>query len=82
MTEYTLKTFNIDGKKVRFDTSTFEIAFKTYAKSHNVKLGELVQVLSDRIGVTTEAVRNWRKGVNGPVSESYILKSRPNYTQV
>lgn len=72
MAEYTLKTFNIDGKDYKFDTDTFEMAFKTYAKANNKKLGELVVEISDKIGVTSEAIRNWRRGINGPVYESYI----------
>ncbi len=74
MSEYKTRTFNIDGKEMRFDREVFQIVFKTYAKEHNMKLGALEELTAGKLDVTIDAVRNWRKGVNGPGSEEDIHK--------
>lgn len=64
--EYTLKTFTIDGKPMHFNTYVFNSCFKDYCRKNRASLGKMTTQIAEKLNVSDEAVRNWRKGVNGP----------------
>lgn len=61
-----MRAYNINGKKMGFDSHKFNVAFKQYAKSNNMTKTALYNEIGDDIGVSFEAVRNWSKNANGP----------------
>ena len=60
------KIFTVEGKNVRFNAKIFNRSFITYARNNKKKIGDLEELLAERIGVTKDAVHNWRFEKNGP----------------
>lgn len=68
------RVFLIDDKNFRFNFSVFKRMFLIKAKELNLKLGEYEQFLADELGVSKEAIHNWRNNLNGPSGVDFIEK--------
>ena len=68
------KIFNLDGQKLRFDARTFEYSFRAYAQDSKMKKKDLEELLAEKVGVSREAVHNWRFAKNGPSDIEMIQK--------
>ena len=68
MIKYNLKIFEIAGRQMQFNSALFDKHFMVYAREHKIGLGALAVEMASQIGVTDEAIRNWRRRINGPSS--------------
>lgn len=60
------RIFNVDGKKVRFDSHIFEKCFDEFRRREKLNVHELEERLAEKLNVSPEAIHNWRFGQNGP----------------
>lgn len=60
------KIFEYKGMQMQFNSLLFERVFKDYCAKHKVGYGEMAERIAQELYVSSEAVRNWRKGINGP----------------
>ncbi len=71
MKSLSYRTFIIDTKKYRFSKDGFNYAineFRTNKRMENteITISKIIDNIADTLGVSSEAVRNWRRGYNGP----------------
>ena len=60
------RTFEIDGKTVRFNSIQFKELFMNYRNRTGMSAAELEEEISKEASVSTDSVHNWRFGSNGP----------------
>lgn len=82
----TNKTYVIDGNKYRFDPVSFNafINVKKYKESDNgnkITKTRITEELADEIHVSTDAIKNWIYGYNGPTDIEQI-KAISNYFNI
>lgn len=68
------KIFNVDGTNMQFNSEAFNMFFKDYKKREEIKIQELESNLGEDLGVTRDAVHNWRFGQTGPSDIETINK--------
>lgn len=68
------KIFNVDGTNMQFNSEAFNTFFKDYKKREEIKIQELESNLGEDLGVTRDAVHNWRFGQTGPSDIEMIQK--------
>ncbi len=71
-----------EGNKCRFSFTGFYAAIEKYRDTNNsnakrITFSEIYAIISDNLNVSTEAVRNWRRGYNGP-ADIEIVKDIAN----
>ncbi len=74
MDKVKIKTYTIDGKKMVFNTDVFEKLFQKKKKEVNSRVLAYQEVLGDLIGVSSDTIRAWRMGKNGPSDVETIQK--------
>lgn len=60
------KVFNIDGKSMQFDSVSFKAIFSAKCKKLCMKVLDYENELGDSLSVSSNAIHNWRFGMNGP----------------
>lgn len=60
------KIFKIDGKNVQFDSASFKELFISCRKKAGMSVLEYETELGESLCVSTNAIHNWRFGMNGP----------------
>ncbi len=60
------KVFIIEGSKYQFDSQSFKLYVKHYAKENNIRNVSVFEKISDKVNVTVDAVKQWYYGNNGP----------------
>lgn len=65
-------TFEINGKLMKFNFDLFLKLFEKYQQNNRLTVTALQDELSEKINVTTYAVKNWRQRNNGPGSLDII----------
>ena len=67
-----MRIFNINNKEMQFNPEAFNQTILQSSRQKHVKIGVVEQSVADKIGVSREALRNWRKGTNGPSDATLI----------
>jgi len=67
------RTFHIDGSDYSFNFSAFDRSFRSYKSRIGKNITESEQTLADSLGVSRDAIHNWRGKKNGP-SDVEIIK--------
>ena len=75
------KIFNIDGKSMQFDSVSFEQLFTANRKKNGLKVVDYEAELGDVLSVSSNAIHNWRFGMNGP-SDVETIKQLANYLRI
>ncbi len=66
------RKYNINGKQMVFSFSGFNRIFTTYQRAHKMKVGELEEFLSEKLGVSIDTVHNWHCKKNGPIDDKQV----------
>lgn len=61
-----IKNYNIDGKCMQFDSSSFREFFSAIRKKKCMSALEYEAELGESLCVSSSAIHNWRFGMNGP----------------
>lgn len=70
-----MRTFTVNDKEVQFNAEAFDQAIVLFCRKQRLKIGDVEELVSDKIGVSRETLRNWRKGSNGPSDPELIEKA-------
>ena len=65
------KNFMIDGKNMQFDSVSFKALFTSGRKKAGMSVLEYETELGEALSVSSNAIHNWRFGMNGP-SDLYL----------
>lgn len=68
-----LKVFQYQNKKIQFNKNSFDDITKVYKKRNKIPLYSIEERIAVEVNVSTEAVRNWRFGKNGPSEIEMIM---------
>jgi len=66
MTDANTRTYEADGKRLRFSFDAFGIAFKSRAKLNRKTIGEYETMLAEAVSVSPATVHAWRMRKNAP----------------
>ncbi len=72
--EKNLKTYDIDGKKMQFNTGIFKNLFHQCRVKRNLNITDYEIELGDEAGVDKSTIHAWRSGQNGPADIEIIKK--------
>jgi hypothetical protein len=81
MENHKVKTYVVDGKKVRFNNSTFADLCKKYADKEKKGIMAYDLILAEKISVSEETIRAWRKRKNGP-ADIETIKQIANFWRI
>lgn len=68
-----IKNYKIDGKNMQFDSVSFKTLFASNRERNGMSVMEYETELGEAIGVSGNAIHNWRFNMNGP-SDVEIIK--------
>lgn len=66
------RTFHINGSDYSFNFSAFDRFFRSYKNRINKNITDSEQTLADSLGVSRDAIHNWRCQKNGPADIGII----------
>lgn len=69
-----IKTYDVNGKQMMFNASTFADYCKKKANQENKKIHDYNLFLGDHVGASDETVRAWRTRKNGPLDIDMVKK--------
>ena len=73
--------FNVDGRRMQFNSLVFNEQISLYKKKSQKTNNEIIGVIANKSGVSEDAVRNWKKGNNGP-SEIKMIEDIADVLQI
>ncbi|MBP1554378.1 MAG: helix-turn-helix transcriptional regulator [Oscillospiraceae bacterium] len=74
MKEKEIKTYNVDGVLMQFNTIAFKELFNKHSNENRIKITDNEFRIGDFVGVSKDAVRSWKFGKNGPSDVETIIK--------
>ena len=69
------KIFSIENVDYRFDFQSFKIYVEKYAEAKKTSKAKVFDLIAQTVCVTTEAVKQWHYGNNGPSEIDIIQKA-------
>ena len=69
------KIFSIENVDYRFDFQSFKIYVEKYAEVEKTSKAKVFELIAQNVCVTTEAVKQWHYGNNGPSEIDIIQKA-------
>lgn len=73
--------FDVDGYQMRFNTQVFKEQISLYKKRSKKSISDIISTIADKAGISEEAVKNWKKGSNGP-GDIDMVKTIANVLQI